>query len=135
MCRLLSSDDNNNTDDKLDDTDDKAVVSLADDLSDLSTIDGSSRDSSSQLESREEALSASNETLNALGLEESLLRAEISHLLRENDSDDNTDDNTDDDDTDLKEFRRIEREIKLTELNKGLEAVRGQIEAKKLSQR
>ena len=102
LCRLLSDDNNNAT----------TATTLSDELSDLSTIE-SSRESSDCRQS------GSTESLRALALEESLLAAEVKELSEGAE--------VDDDDEDLKEFTRIEREIRVSELHKCLVGVRQQM--------
>ena len=107
LCRLLSSssDDNNNA--------------TTDELSDLSTIESS-------VESSDCRQSGSSESLHALSLEESLLLAEIQELTQKR-PEVEVDDN---DDEDLKEFTRIEKELRIAEINKLLESVRQQMKAR-----
>ena len=61
--------------------------------------------------------------LNELKLEEALIQGEIDELTNKQ----NHNENNDDEDEDLKEFKRIENEIKISELNKSLEAIKNEI--------
>lgn len=60
-------------------------------------------------------------------MEEALIQGEIDELTNKQ----NHNENNDDEDEDLKEFKRIENEIKISELNKSLEAIRNEIKKSK----
>ncbi|CAG2101800.1 unnamed protein product [Medioppia subpectinata] len=91
-------------------------------LSDLSTIESTTRDDSDD-NADDKRDDSSCETLDDLLLEEKLVSAELTYLST--DADD-----ADDDDDDLKEFQKIEREIKVAELEKCLQSVKKQIHDK-----
>lgn len=119
FCRLLSDDNNNSQSIPL-----STLSHVTDDMSDLSTI-GSSRESSDATNER----SSSCETLHALCLEERLLSAEVK-ALSERPETEKTEMDSESEDEDLKEFRQIERELRVAELTKSLQIVRKEIQKK-----
>jgi hypothetical protein len=103
-------------------------------LSDLSTIESRESDSNDNSGDANDDRNddSSCETLDALRLEERLVSAEMTYLSATDDTRDDSDDEVDDD---LREFQKIEREIKFSELEKCLQSVRKQIEDKTEEQR